>query len=153
MRSSIQVSAELRQALEARKLHPRQSYEEVILKALEGRAPEADPSRARLPPKIQAAWSEALAGIRREYGDRFLRAILYGSFARGDAREDSDVDVLLVLSGEVEPTREISRIVRITYEILLERGVHLSVMPISESDFLTRASPLLMNVRRDGVPL
>ncbi len=39
------------------------------------------------------------------YCDRLLRMILYGSHARGEARQDSDIDVLLVLKGEVQPLR------------------------------------------------
>ena len=153
-RSSIQVSASLRRSLERRKQHPRESYEEVIERAL--RASKAAPAPVgptTLPAPVREVLAEIQGALARLYGARSRRLILYGSYARGEAHEDSDIDVLLVLAGEVEPTREISRIVGITYEILLERGVHVSVMPMSEQEFLTRASPLLMNVRREGVPL
>jgi predicted nucleotidyltransferase len=39
------------------------------------------------------------------YGPRFDRLLLFGSQARGDAAEGSDVDVLVVLHGEVQPFR------------------------------------------------
>lgn len=154
MRSSIQVSASLRRSLERRKLHPRESYEEVIERALDAsQVPLAPAGPASLPTPVREVLAEVQGALAQMYGARLLRVILYGSYARGVAREDSDIDLLLVLAGEVEPTREISRIVGVTYEILLERGMHVSVMPMAEQEFLTRASPLLMNVRREGVPL
>ena len=43
------------------------------------------------------------------YGPRIDRLLLFGSQARGDAVEGSDVDVLVVLHGEVQPGEEIRR--------------------------------------------
>ncbi|MFB2979731.1 nucleotidyltransferase domain-containing protein [Microseira sp. BLCC-F43] len=43
------------------------------------------------------------------YGDRLLQMILFGSQARGDARPDSDIDVLVVLKGAVNPGEEIEK--------------------------------------------
>ncbi|MEG4505403.1 nucleotidyltransferase domain-containing protein [Microcoleus sp. F6_B4] len=37
------------------------------------------------------------------YGDRLTQMVLYGSQARGDARPDSDIDILVVLKGQVNP--------------------------------------------------
>lgn len=154
MRSSIQVSDRLRKRLGKRKLHPRQSYEEVIARALDASEGLGVP---QLPvattPEIQSALAELKTGLLALYGERLVRLVLYGSVARGDARPDSDVDVLVVLSGPFDRTREIERIVEITYDILLDKGIHVSAHPMSEPDFLTRASPLLQNVRREGVPL
>jgi predicted nucleotidyltransferase len=78
--------------------------------------------------------------------------ILYGSWARGDATEDSDIDVLIVLEGRVIPGKEIDRMIDIITEINLKHGVLISVYPVSEEDYSTINSPLLINVRREGVP-
>ncbi|MEG4009714.1 nucleotidyltransferase domain-containing protein [Microcoleus sp. Pol11C1] len=37
------------------------------------------------------------------YGDRLTQMVLYGSQARSDARPDSDIDILVVLKGQVNP--------------------------------------------------
>ena len=51
-------------------------------------------------PSVQAALGEARAALERLYGDRLVKVILYGSHARGEAHEESDVDVLFVLQGD-----------------------------------------------------
>jgi predicted nucleotidyltransferase len=100
--------------------------------------------------------SEILREFREEleelYGARLKSIILYGSWARGDATEDSDIDLLIILEGEVTPGAEIDRMIDIITELNLKHGVLISVVPISEEDYFTINSPLLINVRREGVP-
>ncbi|MCW3134955.1 MAG: nucleotidyltransferase domain-containing protein [Methanophagales archaeon] len=43
--------------------------------------------------------------IEKLYGKRLKKVILYGSYARGDATEDSDIDLLIVLEGKSNPRR------------------------------------------------
>ncbi|MBM4250118.1 MAG: nucleotidyltransferase domain-containing protein [Euryarchaeota archaeon] len=90
-------------------------------------------------------------GVRRIYGKRLRQVLLFGSWARKEAREDSDVDVAVVLSGPVRPGREIDRMIDLVTRVNLEHGVLMAVYPLSESDFRTLQSPLLMNIRKEGV--
>ena len=101
---------------------------------------------------IGPALKRLKAGIRRIYGKRLKKLILYGSWARGDAHEGSDVDLAVVLSGSVDAGREIDRLVDIVSDIGLEHGLLLAVYPVSEKDFISLRSPLLMNIRKEGVP-
>ncbi|HLG30241.1 MAG TPA: nucleotidyltransferase domain-containing protein [Candidatus Brocadiales bacterium] len=89
--------------------------------------------------------------IERLYGKRLKKIVLYGSWARKEATEDSDIDVVVVLEGDVIPGREIDRMIDIITEINLRHNVLIAVYPVSEKDYLTLKSPLLMNVRREGV--
>jgi len=41
--------------------------------------------------------------VAKLYGRRLKNVILYGSWARGEATEDSDIDLLVVLRGRVAP--------------------------------------------------
>jgi uncharacterized protein len=41
------------------------------------------------------------------YGDRLVRMVLFGSQARGDAEPESDIDMLVVLHGPLNPGEEI----------------------------------------------
>lgn len=91
------------------------------------------------------------AGVRRIYGKRLKRVLLFGSWARKDAREDSDVDLAVVLSGTVRSGREIDRMIDLVTRINLEHGLLLSVYPLSESDLHNLQSPLLLNIRKEGV--
>lgn len=95
---------------------------------------------------------EFRAALERLYGQRLIKVILYGSWARNEATEDSDVDLLVVLEGDVQPGKEIGRMIDIITDINLKHNVLLSVYPASDRDYKSLKSPLLMNVRREGVP-
>ena len=100
----------------------------------------------------QGVLAEVKEALRRLYGPRLKRVILYGSWARGDATNDSDIDIALVLEGDVSPTLEIDRTADLVFDLNLKYGVLISVYPVSEAEYRTRQSPLLMNLRREGVP-
>ena len=100
----------------------------------------------------QGVLAEVKEALRRLYGPRLKQVILYGSWARGDATSDSDIDVAIVLEGAVSPTQEIDRTADIVFELNLKYGVLISVYPVSEDEYRNLESPLLMNVRREGVP-
>jgi uncharacterized protein len=85
------------------------------------------------------------------YGDRLSNMILYGSQARGDADPESDIDVLVVLKGEVSPCDEIDRTIKDIADVSLENDVVTSCVFVSEDQFENERSPLLMNVRREGI--
>ena len=85
------------------------------------------------------------------YGDRLAGLYLYGSHARGEAKADSDVDLLAVLSGDVNSWDEIDRLVDVTYDLELEAGELISVYPISSKRYETADIPLLRNIHREGI--
>ncbi len=101
---------------------------------------------------LQAILNEFKRELRGLYGERLKDIILFGSYARGEARVDSDIDVMVVLRGDVAPGREIDRMIDIITDVNLKYGVLLSVVPMAEETYLRRNSPLLLNVRREGVP-
>jgi predicted nucleotidyltransferase len=88
--------------------------------------------------------------VEELYGGRLKNIILYGSYATGHATEDSDIDLAVVLEGDVSPGREIDRLIDIITEINLNYGTLLSVYPVSEKDYNSLNSPLLLNIRREG---
>jgi uncharacterized protein len=91
--------------------------------------------------------------IQTIYGDKLKRVVLYGSCARNEATPDSDIDLAIVLAGEVVPSEEIDRMIDAITDVNLEHGVLLSVYPVSEDDYRKRKSPLLINIRREGITI
>ena len=91
------------------------------------------------------------ARIEDAYGDRFAGLRLYGSYARGEAGPDSDVDVLVLLHGDVRPYAEIRHLVDLAYDLELETGSTLSLLAQSHRAYDRAESPLLRNARREGV--
>lgn len=103
-----------------------------------------------LPPRISTALADARRHLAALYGDRLVRVVLFGSHARGDAREDSDVDLLVVLRGEVEPYRELRRMGAVQGVILDALGVFVSFQPYAEADVDASRTPLLRAATLEG---
>lgn len=61
--------------------------------------------------------------------------------------------MLIVLEGRVIPGEEIDRMIDVITEINLRYGVLISLYPVSGENYLTINSPLLMNVRSEGIPV
>jgi len=92
-------------------------------------------------------------GLRKLYGERHRGLVLYGSHARGEADEGSDVDLLLLLEGHVQAGREIRRSSDLVAALSLESGRVLSVIPVSVEDYRDSSDPYLVNARREGALL
>jgi uncharacterized protein len=69
------------------------------------------------------------AALDSLYGDRIERVVLFGSRARGDAREDSDYDVAVFLKDLADRWQEVDRIVPLVNDILYQEGAFIHAMP------------------------
>ena len=93
------------------------------------------------------------AGLEAQYGDRLDRVLLYGSQARGDAGPESDVDVLVVLAGKVDPVAEIRATEFLVADLSLEYDMVLSCVFLSVEEYEAEADLFLRNVRREAIPV
>jgi len=87
------------------------------------------------------------------YGRQLHEVILYGSHSRDEAVDGSDIDVLVVLEGPVNGSDEISRTIQDVSDLSLQYDVVLNCLFVSAGEFETGQSPLLLNIRREGVTL
>ena len=102
--------------------------------------------------KIEHIIKEFKQQITELYGQRLKKVVLYGSYARGQVNDEhSDIDLAVVLAGTVDPCKEIDRMADIFTDLNLEHNVLIAVYPVSESNFEKAESPLLINVRREGI--
>ena len=104
---------------------------------------------------MNARIASIITELRREfnalYGERLVMVVLFGSHARGDDVPGSDVDLLVVLRGPVRPGAEIQRTGPSKAKLCLKYGEVVSTTFISAQRYETERSPLLLNVRREGV--
>jgi predicted nucleotidyltransferase len=86
------------------------------------------------------------------YSERLHAVVLFGSEARGDARPDSDIDVLVVLETLTgDYGEELERGLAAVYPVALRLGRRVSVKPLAREEYERGDSPLLREVRRSGV--
>ncbi len=107
----------------------------------------------QLPEDLAALLDRLAEGLRELYGERYRGLVLYGSYARGEADEGSDVDLLLLLEGEVDSATEITYAESVKWLPALEAGYAVSLIPIGKDKYSSSGQPFLRNARREGVAL
>ncbi len=78
--------------------------------------------------------------------------IVYGSVARGEATEDSDIDLLIIIDQDTIPMALRERIYERTTNIELEEGVIISLILRTRRQWVTPAirTPFMINVNNEG---
>ena len=85
------------------------------------------------------------------YGDRLRGVVLYGSEARGEARPDSDIDLLVLLEGAVDYGRDLEANLAAVYPVALRIGRRISAKPVCAAEYESVDCPLYRNARREGI--
>lgn len=94
--------------------------------------------------------------VRKILGNRLKKVILYGSYARGDYNEKSDVDLMLLTDltfEEIEKYRD--DISDIAFDIELKTGIIISPVIKNIDNYNSRINiiPFYKNVHMEGVVL
>lgn len=84
------------------------------------------------------------------YQDALDTLVLYGSQARGDAKEDSDIDILVVLNRTFDYREEIKKTSEFIANLSLEYDTVISRAFVSAERYQKENSPFFLNVRREG---
>ena len=108
-----------------------------------------------LPAVVETTLQAFVTGVRERFGSRVAEIRLFGSYARGDATADSDLDCLVLLDrADRQDDRAITSLAAdLTWQIA---GVVVSPMTMSVVEFeawkaLERRTPL--EIEREGIPL
>lgn len=102
---------------------------------------------------IQSLLDQLQQHLKALYGERLCKVMLFGSHARGEARSDSDVDILVVLQGTVNSGREVIRSSEFLAELALEYDKVISCLFMDELRLMTRPGPLLRSIQKEGIAI
>ncbi|MFO1103562.1 MAG: nucleotidyltransferase domain-containing protein [Methylocystis sp.] len=104
------------------------------------------------PPVLDPILARFRAALIQAYGKRLVRAVLFGSRARGDARPDSDYDIAVFLQEPESLWQESGRLAEIETDILYDTGAVINALPFSLGAYDAR-TPLMHELRLDGLDL
>ncbi len=106
-------------------------------------------------PEERKALEDFVDAVRAHYGVRLHDILVFGSRARGDNRDDSDVDLAIVLNdGDWRPVAELMLMADMSYAALIETGLDIQAIPIARSAWeepqLQANRYFLESVRKDA---
>ncbi len=113
---------------------------------------------SKIPNEISQVIDEFVAGVNEILGNRVKKIILYGSYARGDYNESSDIDIMILTDltdDEIVEYRE--KIWDYAYDLEFDNNFDIELSPlvknIDKFNYWLEALPFYMNVQKEGVVL
>lgn len=103
-------------------------------------------------PVVEQVAKEYKEGLQQAYGDEFVELVLFGSYARGNYNEDSDLDFMIVLRNP--NTRAAAEIVTTSFigsRLSLKYGIMLSSLPTSFIKKQTSMQGIYQEIRKEGI--
>jgi predicted nucleotidyltransferase len=101
--------------------------------------------------RIKSLINKIKAHLIKMYGEGIKKIILYGSYVRGEATGDSDVDILVLIEQSLNPFEVRESLSDLLFDILLEEGELISVIAVPEHLFENYNSPFMLNVKKEGL--
>ncbi len=113
---------------------------------------------AEIPEKTNKIIQEFISKVNILLGKRIKKIILYGSYARGDFNENSDIDIMILTDlTDSEIIEEREKVWDIAYDIESDNNFDIVLSPlvknIDKFNYWLPALPFYMNVQKEGVIL
>lgn len=92
--------------------------------------------------------------IQEVFGERLVKIVLYGSYARGDFMQDSDMDIMILANVQPEEVSHYAdKVYDVTYdfEIQYEMEINPCVQSFHTYNQWKNVYPFFMNIEKDGV--
>ncbi|MCD8222132.1 MAG: nucleotidyltransferase domain-containing protein [Clostridiales bacterium] len=106
--------------------------------------------------ELQGVLGRVKEESRKIYGNQLNRIILYGSYARGDHTDESDIDIMILLDCDRDEIRKLrDRTSEMASDISLEEGVFVSILLRDRKHFEENQDflPFYQNVAKEGVAI
>jgi hypothetical protein len=91
--------------------------------------------------------------LRALFGSRLERVLVFGSSARADADDESDLDLLVVLDDMASSWAERPNMEELLWRHSLESGIVVSALPVRARDLEPPRRPFLARALADGIEL
>lgn len=102
---------------------------------------------------IESVLSDVKENLKKIYGRRLKKIILYGSYARGEATEGSDIDIIILLEDMKNSLSERDKFFDAIWQLDLKYDTIISIFPFDENQYRTRKLPIILNAKKEGIPI
>lgn len=109
-----------------------------------------------MPDTMRILIEQYILEVRKIYGSHLCKVILYGSYARGDYKTDSDIDIMILLDiSDIELKKYSQQLFYMTYDFNMDHNLDIKPIAKSEQHFRKWVTnyPFYANINKEGVIL
>ena len=109
-----------------------------------------------MPQSMKSVIEQYIAEIKKIYGTHLRKMILYGSYARGDFKADSDIDIMILLDmSDLDLKVYSQKLSYMTYDFNLDNDLDIKPIAKSEAHFKKWITnyPFYASIHEEGVIL
>lgn len=118
--------------------------------------PKIEDLRQEIPPEVWEKLKLYVSELEKIYGEHLLNVILYGSYARGDYTEESDIDIMILSDLTDLELKKYGRILSyMTYDFNMDNSVEIMPYAKEKAHYMKWVEnyPFYANIQREGVEL
>ena len=107
-----------------------------------------------MPETVKLAVSQFSRELKRMLGERLVRVVLYGSYARGTYHDNSDVDIMILVKMSEDEIRQIKNsIYDLAFEIEMDTGIDIApiIKEKQQYEYWVDTLPCYKNIKEEGV--
>jgi len=102
---------------------------------------------------IEHALEEVRSRLEKVFQNRLQKVVVYGSQARNEAPEDSDIDLMVVLEEPVKLGEDLETIIGALYPVQIELDRPIHAMPVAAEDFDAGQYTVYRHAKQEGILL
>lgn len=107
----------------------------------------------KIPERVRKILKKTRKELDKIYHERIKGMILFGSYARGDFTDESDIDLMLLLDQIADVSTEREIYFPVISKISFDYDTVVSIVPFDYQEFQRKRIPLILNVNKEGIRL